>query len=48
MKKIKVAHFGAGYWGPNIIRTLIKSKRFNLDIILDTSKKKAILRKTKF
>ncbi len=48
MKKIKVAHFGAGYWGPNIIRTLIKSKKFNLDIILDTSKKRLSFIKQNF
>lgn len=48
MKKIKIGHVGAGYWGPNIIRTLIKSKKFNLDIIVETSKKRISFLKKNF
>jgi len=35
---INIAQIGYGYWGPNITRNLINSKKFNLSIVCDLSR----------
>tara|TARA_B100000965_G_scaffold403572_1_gene432031 strand:+ start:1679 stop:2674 length:996 start_codon:yes stop_codon:yes gene_type:complete len=37
---IKIAQVGFGYWGPNLTRNLSKSKKFDLKILCDLSKKR--------
>ena len=40
MKKIIVAQIGIGYWGPNILRNLLKNKNCKLKIVVDKNLKR--------
>lgn len=36
-KKINIAQFGMGYWGPNLLRNLMDSPRFEVEKVVDVS-----------
>ena len=36
-KKISIAQFGMGYWGPNLLRNLMNSPRFEVEKVVDIS-----------
>ena len=48
MKKFKVSIIGYGYWGPKLARNFQNSNFFNLNSIIDISKKNLIKAKRDF
>ena len=38
MKKINIAQFGVGYWGPNLLRALNKSDKFIINYVSEISR----------
>ena len=37
---IKIAQIGVGYWGPNLLRNLLKNKNFDLKLVVDKSQQR--------
>ena len=37
---IKIAQIGVGYWGPNLLRNLLKNENFDLKLVVDKSQQR--------